>query len=231
MNPRFSNQTNCALTLTEVLVVIVVLAVLVMILIPTGPVGKDRAMRIACANNLKQIVLAYKIWPDDQSDKYPMQIPIKYGGTMEFTDTSECFRHFQIISNELTTPKILICPADTDRFAATNFTAGIGNKILSYFVGLDAADEYPNRWLSGDDNFEIEGDSVKPGLLRLLTNTPVAWNSSRHVLPNVHLWTPARDKFIGNIGLADGSVQEVNIVGLQMALQNTGLATNRLAIP
>jgi prepilin-type N-terminal cleavage/methylation domain-containing protein len=34
MKPRFSNQTNHALTLTEVLVVIVVLAVLAMILMP-----------------------------------------------------------------------------------------------------------------------------------------------------------------------------------------------------
>jgi hypothetical protein len=55
-------------------------------------------------------------------------------------------------------------------------------------------------------------------LLELSTNAPISWTSARH-------------HFAGNIGLADGSVQQFTIQRLQNALQQTGLATNRLAIP
>jgi prepilin-type processing-associated H-X9-DG protein len=36
---------------------------------------------------------------------------------------------------------------------------------------------------------------------------------------------------VGNIGLADGSVQQVSIPGLQQMLKNTGDSTNRIALP
>ncbi len=36
---------------------------------------------------------------------------------------------------------------------------------------------------------------------------------------------------MGNIGLVEGSVQQDTSIELQRAFQQTGLATNRLAIP
>jgi len=59
---------------------------------------------------------------------------------------------------------------------------------------LDASTNYPQAFLSGDDNFEIGGVPVKSGLLQFSTNTTIAWTGARH-------------EFAGNIGLADGSVQ------------------------
>jgi prepilin-type N-terminal cleavage/methylation domain-containing protein len=218
MNPRFSNKTNQALTLTEVLVVIVVLAVLAMILIPSGPVAKERAIRINCVNNLKQIGLAYRIWAGDHDDKYPMEISVKNGGTMGLADGRNAWINYFVMSNELFTPRLLHCMADTNGFGATNFSVGFNNQNVSYFVGLDASTNHSQIFLSGDDNFEIGGVPIKSGLLELSTNMPIAWTAARH-------------HFAGNILLTDGSVQEVNTVGLQTALQNTSLATNRLAIP
>ena len=39
---------------------------------------------------------------------------------------ADTFRHFQVMSNELSTPRILVCPAD-DRTVAVNF-ARLKNK-------------------------------------------------------------------------------------------------------
>jgi len=217
MKPRFSNQTNRAMTLVEVLVIISVFVILVAILLPANNISRRKATRLSCVNNLKLIGLAYKMWPENDPT-YPMRLSTNRGGTFEYTTTGEFFRHYQILSNELSMPNVLICPADTNHFAATNFTTDFDNTKISYFVGLDATEEYPQRVLSGDDNFEIGGVSVKSGLMELSTNTPIAWTSARH-------------KFVGNIGLADCSVQQVTTIGLQIALQQTGLATNRLAIP
>jgi prepilin-type N-terminal cleavage/methylation domain-containing protein len=135
MKPRISNQGNHALTLIEVLVVIVVLGVLAAMLLPanSGNRRKAIAMRIACVNNLKQIEVAFRIWPETDPT-YPMRLSTNRGGTFEYTTTGEFFRHFQILSNVLTTPKILICPADVNRVAATSFTTDFNNsKIRSEY--------------------------------------------------------------------------------------------------
>jgi hypothetical protein len=77
--------------------------------------------------NLKQIDLAFRIWPGDQSDKYPMQVSVANGVAMELIATENVAACFQVMSNELSTPKILTCPADISRFAAEHFATGFSN--------------------------------------------------------------------------------------------------------
>jgi len=218
MKPSRSNQSRRAFTLVEVAVVIVVLVVIAAIFLPALAAAKRKTSKIGCVNNLKQIGLTYRLWSCDNNDKYPMEISMTNGGTMELLNTADVWKTFQVMSNELSTPKILICPDDlTHTTYATNFSDDLKNKI-SYFVGLDSTTNRPSTFLSGDDNFEINGTPVKSGLLELSTNAPIAWSAARH-------------KFAGNILLADGSVQSVTISGLTNLVHQTGLATNRFAIP
>jgi competence protein ComGC len=233
MKLRFSHQRNQALTRTEAIVVIATLAVLFVLLLPAlVTVGHNGRQRINCISNLKQIGIAYRLWEGDNNGKYPMAVSVTNGGAMELLATGNVAACFQVMSNELSTPKILICPQDTKAILAANFGEGFNNRNISYFVGLDVTNETnPQMFLSGDDNLAIGGVPVKSGLLELLTNTPIAWTSGRHVASNSHFWTPARDRFFGNISMADGSAQQVTKDDLQKALQQTGVATNRLAIP
>jgi hypothetical protein len=162
-----------------------------------------------------------------------MQVSVTNGGTMELVATGNVAACFQVMSNSLTDPKLLICPQDTKSILATDYEPNFKNRNVSYFVGLDATDSYPQMFLSGDDNFEIGGVLVKSGLLELQTNAPIVWSSGRHVyvLKNSHFWTPAQYRFIGNVGFADGSAQQLTTDDLQKALQQAGVATNRLALP
>src|ERR1039458_3979976 len=134
------------------------------------------------------------------------------------------------MSNELSTTKILVCPQDTKRTAATDFVGGLSDANISYFVGLDAED-YMQMILSGDDNLEVNGVRVRPGILNLSTIAPVEWTENeRHGRPQQ--WSFRNQHLrIGNIGLADGSVQTTTSSPFQSALINTGTATNRLVIP
>jgi hypothetical protein len=187
-----SNRRTNALTLIEVLVVAVVVAVLMILLLPAQG-RRPHPLRINCVNNLKQVGLGFRIWEGDNGDKFPMQVSAAQGGAMELVATGNVAVVFQVMSNELSTTKVLICPDDTDHSLAADFSTGFRNKNVSYFVGLDAADKYPAAILAGDDNFAIKKVPVKSGVLELSTNSPLAWSKARH-------------RFAGNIGLADGSV-------------------------
>jgi hypothetical protein len=208
------------MTLIEVIVVVFILGALAVVFLPAllNP-GPQRSLRIQCVNNLKQVGVGTRVWSGDNNDKYPPQVPGTNGGTMDFITGPNAWRHFQVMSNELSTPKVVFCPAESDRnrFTATNFV-NFCNSNVSFFFGVDVTnDSNPQMMLSGDHNV-TNGTPVKNGLLELTTNHLAGWTSEMH-------------NKVGNIALSDGSVQQISIVGLQNTIANTGLATNRLQMP
>ena len=220
-----------AFTLIELLIVVMCLGILALILLPTLARPKVYGQRINCVNNLKQMGVAFRTWALDNGDKYPAQVSITNGGTMELVDSGVVYAHFQVMSNELSTPKILVCPEDAvrQRWTATTFasaTPGTPNCIpfssntnVSYFVGVDAVDSSPLMFLSGDANIGLDGALPKVGLRSFSTNSNIGWYQPRH-----------ERGIKGNIGFADGSVQVLDSKELRMALMASGV-TNRLAIP
>jgi prepilin-type N-terminal cleavage/methylation domain-containing protein len=137
---KFSKRIR-AFTLIELLVVIAIIAILAALLLPALARAKARAQKIQCVNNIKQVVLAFRIWQGDNNDQFPMAVPMARGGAQEArglratlaTQTenyrpaaSICrgvFSMFLVMSNELNTPKILACPSeyDTTRSQSTTF--------------------------------------------------------------------------------------------------------------
>jgi prepilin-type processing-associated H-X9-DG protein len=211
------NTKKRGFTLVMLLVVIGVLALLAAMLLPALAKAKQKAQRINCINNLKQCGLAFRLWEGDHDDKMPMAVPAAKGGSLESTTGAETFHHFQVMSNELSTPKILICPQDT-RTAAGSF-ARLKNPNVSYFVGLEANDMNPQMFLDGDRNL-VADTAPENGILKLIPGQRVSWTSSLHANQ-------------GNIGLADGSVQQLTSSALQNALKSSGAATNiwRISLP
>src|SRR5271154_3154204 len=140
MNPRFSNQRNHALTLVEVLVIIVVLVVLAAILLPILAVSKKKSSRINCVGNVKEISLAYRVWAGDNNDKYPMGVSVTNGGSMEMVATGNVMQTFLVMSNELSTPKILHCPEDTEHIETNSFAA-LASSNIGYFIGVNVTND------------------------------------------------------------------------------------------
>jgi prepilin-type processing-associated H-X9-DG protein len=215
MNSTLRHFSRPGFTLVGLLVIIAVLAILAVMLLPALASAKRKAQRINCVNNLKQDGIVFRIWEGDNGDKYPMAVSTNKGGTMEYAEDGNAFRHFQVMSNELSTPKILVCPAD-DRTPAASF-AKLKNQNVSYFVGLDATDVRPQMLLTGDRNV-TNGLSPVRSVLELRPEIPAGWTEALH-------------NGQGNVGLADGSVQQVSIPGLLQILKNTGDSTNRIALP
>jgi len=207
-----------AFSLIELLVLLLVLVVLSLCLIP-GLVPARRQSKLGCVNNLKQVGLAFRTWCIDSSGDYPMQAPTAVGGTKELIGSGQVFIHFLVMSNELSTPKILVCPWDKAKMGAATFSSGLSDTNVSYFVGTDSKETEPRMLLSGDRHLASQGQPIKPGLFLLTTNnTSISWTKAMH-------------RFCGNVALADGSVQSYRSKELREAVPRQGVATNLLAIP
>jgi competence protein ComGC len=221
MKPRLSNQRNRALTLVEVLVVIAVAFTL--LIIAFLPLAKEKAKMINCFSNLKAGECAFWLWAGDNNQHYPMEVSTNNGGAQEWVREGKIFEVFRVMSNELSTPKILFCPADS-RVCATNWSQ-FDNRHLSYFLGVDAPCRFNTNvpevkmslFLYGDRN--LTNDTLpENGILQLTANQNARWTAELH-------------KYKGNICLANGVVLKLNNVSLREAVQATDHATNRLAIP
>jgi hypothetical protein len=201
--------------MTEVLILIATLAFMATFLLIYYPRKRisGRTPGITCLNNLKQVGLAFRLYAEDNRGRFPMNISTNDKPVVN--EAIQVYEYFQLIENELGTPKVLLCPTEVNRARAKDFM-NFSNFNVSYFIGLDANDSNPQSILSGDRNI-TNGLSPIDGILRLTSN--VRFTKEMH-----------NDQ--GNIALGDGSARQVTSARLRSEIiRNAPFATNRIKLP
>jgi hypothetical protein len=210
------NHRRAALTIWEVLIVLAVIATLAAIFLYRNYRQSAKlSRRIACVSNLKNIGFGFRSWAIDFENEFPMQRSATNGGTRE---TIATYQHFQVISNELNLPQYLVCPTDSGRSAATNFTADFNNSRVSYFVNRDANATNSNDFLAGDRNLAINGRIAGSGQVTVGTQDTLGWPANFHVNE-------------GNILNSDGSVMSFSKAYIGPYFKMVSAPTNRLLFP
>jgi len=173
------NPGAAGLTRSEVIVIIGVTLLVVFVgffglTIPALRRGKAKAQRVRCVFQLHEIGVGFHSWSDDHNNELPWGASSRDGGgTLEFVSKAAEYRHFLIASNELKTPKILVCPSDASRIRSQTWDTFASDANLSYFIGLDANYALPSTLLTGDRN--IEGGNRSSGNTILIAAKQASW--------------------------------------------------------
>jgi hypothetical protein len=216
-------RTDRAFTRTELVVVgIIVLFVVAGLMQVKAVRMREAQVRETCINNLREVAMTFRVWnvsATGGSDvRFPMAVSTNEKGSMEHIFTGETFRHFQAMSNELGTPRLLACPAES-RPASPDFGARFSNSNLSYFVGVDAEPVYSQMLLAGDGRLTNRAGATL-GMIRV----------SRHDTP---WWDGPVHGGFGIVALVDGSTHQMSSAQLwhHVARFASFPDTNRLALP
>ena len=193
-----------AFTLIELLVVIGIVGILAALLLPVLSQGKARAQRLVCVSDLKETGVAFHLFANDHRGQFQTQVSTNDGGSLEYVGAAFqvvdheiyfSYLYFRPLSGSLTSPRLLVCPADLQRWSATNYDQ-FNNWNLSYEIGLVTDANEPNAILACD---------------RSLPASPVRGYQSILHIPDLfsNRWHGLHNR-LGNVLFADGHVEESN---------------------
>jgi len=202
-NPtRFPSRSHSrrGFTRLELCAAVTALVALAAVCLPALAGNKPSTDRAVCFNNLRLIGRAVDMFMADHQETTPWRTPESKGGTHPGAGNkpANAWSEFTFLSNNISHPRILACPADAAAKVATDFagtptsysTSGMRGNATSYTLGLDIwTPTAATLILSTDFNLRFDGRAdCSAGVMnvpRIASSQPlsnqVAWTNNAHI--------------------------------------------------
>ena len=239
-DPKHPARAQAAFTRLDLATVLLALTLCAAVVLPALASSRPRSQRVMCANNLRQIGQAFHLWGIDNGERplvsstaqpsppantrsteaLPFEVITTSGGTGAHPLSVNVWLHFSWLSNDLSSPALLLCPSDTGR-PARDFSAdptggyihpNFANAATSYLLGHYGLNN-PLTFVSTDRNlgYDASGTCSLLGQVRLISipNSAVRWTAGLH-------------NSSGNLLRREGSVEQLGSADIPRALGSPG---------
>lgn len=233
-------RRNAGWSVWELLVIVFVVAALTLVLIPKWLKSTTGSRHSVCINNLKQISTGLRLVYNGSDSIYPDTIfsRTNSGGS------ESLWRLFQMAGGDISSPRVLICPADSQKKAAVDFIEESDPKFnvssfahplrrhasLSYFYALGADESSPQRLLMGDRDLTCDPKASDKSPGKVFLTGAQDLGSTTNETKDLRWSTEIHNRF-GNVAFMDGSVQQLTSPKLRQAILNSPDRTNRIWLP
>ena len=165
---RADTNRRRAFTLIELLIVIAIIAILAAILFPVFAAARENARATTCANNLKQLGLAFTQYAQDYDETYPIDVSGVNGVWIGWDTLVSPYVGLQANytatgTNAAPTSAFYLCPDDT----LPHYNGGSTSQTVEGRSYAEAAELYDGGFahacITGTCYYSVGGGQVFPG--------------------------------------------------------------------